>query len=105
MNGKITLDEASKILGALDTLGAALSEHDHQWTDGERTIYEQSLDILQRIDLINTLEFGESEPPKKPIPWQIHGKQFFGGKRIHNGEVSFLLRQARTWSGEPTRER
>jgi hypothetical protein len=30
------------ILGALDTLGTALADHSHVWTEGERTIYEQA---------------------------------------------------------------
>ena len=30
------------IQGALDSLGVALSEHRHQWTAGEREIYEQA---------------------------------------------------------------
>lgn len=31
------------ILGALDSLGTALAEHGHMWTDGEREIYEQAV--------------------------------------------------------------
>jgi hypothetical protein len=35
------------ILGALDSLGVALTNHDHQWTEGERTIYEMSVEALK----------------------------------------------------------
>ena len=31
------------IVGALDTLAVALTEHGHIWTDGERAIYEQAI--------------------------------------------------------------
>lgn len=31
------------IAGALDTLGVALTDHGHVWTEGERTIYEQAI--------------------------------------------------------------
>jgi hypothetical protein len=36
------------ILGALDSLGVALAEHDHQWTDGEKAIYEESVKLLTK---------------------------------------------------------
>lgn len=41
-------EDAQLILGALDTLGTALTKHDHEWTDGERTIYEQAVELLTR---------------------------------------------------------
>lgn len=34
------------IIGALDSLGTALSEHGHEWTDGERAIYEEAMRIV-----------------------------------------------------------
>lgn len=37
----------SLIIGALDTLGTALTNHGHVWTDGERTIYEQAMAAAQ----------------------------------------------------------
>lgn len=45
----ITLDEYERdlVLGALDSLGVALAEHGHEWTDGERTIYEQAITLLK----------------------------------------------------------
>lgn len=42
----LTPEDVALILGALDSLGAALSDHDHQWTDGERAIYEQACWLL-----------------------------------------------------------
>lgn len=42
------LDEAQRnaVLGALDSLGAALAASGHEWTDGERAIYEQAVAAL-----------------------------------------------------------
>jgi len=34
------------VQGALQTLGNALTEHSHQWTEGERAVFEQADDIL-----------------------------------------------------------
>jgi hypothetical protein len=38
---KLSESDRQIILGALDSLGAALAEHDHEWSVGERTIYEE----------------------------------------------------------------
>lgn len=42
----MTVDEARLVLGALDTLGVALADEDHCWTEGERTIFEMATVIL-----------------------------------------------------------
>lgn len=34
------------VIGALDSLGVALADHGHQWTDGERAVYEEALNVL-----------------------------------------------------------
>jgi hypothetical protein len=34
------------VLGALDSLGVALADHRHQWTVGERVIYEEAVSLL-----------------------------------------------------------
>jgi hypothetical protein len=34
------------VIGALDSLGVALVEHDHNWTVGERAIYEEAIKIV-----------------------------------------------------------
>ncbi len=34
------------VIGALDSLGLALANHDHQWTEGERAIYDLAIEIL-----------------------------------------------------------
>jgi hypothetical protein len=39
---KISESERRIILGALDSLGVALADHGHEWTVGERTIYEEA---------------------------------------------------------------
>lgn len=36
------------LIGALDTLGTALSSHGHEWSEGEREIYEQAMRSLGR---------------------------------------------------------
>jgi len=40
-------EDTQMIIGALDTLGVALADHGHKWTDGEREIYERSLSLLR----------------------------------------------------------
>ena len=35
------------IQGALDTLGVSLADRYHQWTDGERAIYEEATEIIR----------------------------------------------------------
>lgn len=42
----LTDDERLLVLGALDSLGVALSEARHKWTEGERAIYEQAVTLL-----------------------------------------------------------
>lgn len=42
----ISDEDRDIIVGALDTIGLALVDHDHTWTEGERTIYEQACRIL-----------------------------------------------------------
>lgn len=41
-------EDRQLVLGALDSLGLALTEHGHTWTEGEREIYEQAVAILGR---------------------------------------------------------
>lgn len=43
----LTRDEANLIIGALDSLGVALADHRHQWSDGERAIYEEAVALLR----------------------------------------------------------
>lgn len=46
------------ILEALDTLALALTEHDHQWTHKERSLYSRavrSLDAQQSIRAVTGL--------------------------------------------------
>jgi len=38
--------ERQAVLGALDSLGVALADHDHEWTVGERTIYEEAIKVV-----------------------------------------------------------
>ena len=50
-------EERQAILGCIDTLGTVLADHKHQWTDGERAIYEEACRLLGRP---------EQEPPEIP---------------------------------------
>jgi hypothetical protein len=43
---KISEGDRQIILGALDSLGVALADYDHEWTVGERTIYEEAVNLL-----------------------------------------------------------
>jgi hypothetical protein len=46
MTVKLAEPERQLVLGALDSLAVALADHSHTWTDGERLIYEQALEVL-----------------------------------------------------------
>src|SRR6266498_2048872 len=43
---KISEADRQIIVGALDSLGVSLADHDHEWTVGERTIYEEAINVL-----------------------------------------------------------
>lgn len=43
---KISEGDRQIVVGALDSLGVALADHDHEWTVGERTIYEEAIKFL-----------------------------------------------------------
>ena len=44
----LLVDDVHLVIGALDSLGVALAEHHHQWSVGEREIYERAIAILSR---------------------------------------------------------
>lgn len=39
-------EDAALVLGALDSMAVALTDHGHDWTEGERTIYEQAVAMV-----------------------------------------------------------
>lgn len=41
------MSEPNLIIGALDSLGVALANNGHTWTEGERSIYEQAIELAQ----------------------------------------------------------
>jgi len=43
-------DDANLIVGALDSLGVALADHGHEWTEGERCIYEAAVECVRKAD-------------------------------------------------------
>lgn len=45
----MTIDEARLVLGALDTLALSLTDSIHEWTEGERAIYEQATAIVSEV--------------------------------------------------------
>ena len=47
---EISESDRQLILGALDSLGVSLADHDHEWTVGERTIYEEAINLLTALD-------------------------------------------------------
>lgn len=47
-DGEAVDPDREVILGALNTLGTALADHGHEWTEGEREIYEHALRELGR---------------------------------------------------------
>jgi hypothetical protein len=42
----LTEEERNLVIGALDSLGVALADHDHKWTQGERCIYEAAVECV-----------------------------------------------------------
>ena len=42
-------ETAKLVLDALDALALALTNHDHEWTEAERSGYEQAIDALLTI--------------------------------------------------------
>ena len=42
-------EDRNLIIGALDSLGVALAGHEHEWTVGEREIYEQAIELLSKL--------------------------------------------------------
>ena len=42
----LTTPDLMMIQGALDSLGVALSDHGHHWSDGERAIYERAVEVI-----------------------------------------------------------
>ena len=48
---KLILDEMERqlVFGALDSLGVTLSDHDHEWTEGERAIYEAAVECISKV--------------------------------------------------------
>ena len=49
----VTEDEANLITGALDSLGVALADHGHEWTEGERCIYEAAVECVLKASNMN----------------------------------------------------
>ncbi len=43
----MTEKERNLIMGALDSLACALSDHGHVWTEGEHTIYEMAIECVR----------------------------------------------------------
>lgn len=39
--------ERQACLGAMDTLGTLLAKYGHQWSEGERAVYDQAVEILK----------------------------------------------------------
>jgi hypothetical protein len=48
---KISEADRQIVIGALDSLGVALAEHGHEWSTGERTIYEEAIKLLTASSL------------------------------------------------------
>jgi hypothetical protein len=65
--------ERQCLIGALDSLGVALADHDHEWTVGERTIYEEAINLLtassqcrMAADCAAQATFPASQPENRP---------------------------------------
>jgi hypothetical protein len=63
---KMTEGDCQIVVGALDSLGVALADKKHQWTEGERAIYEKAIEIA--------LGIGRREPPTQAFAVEINGE-------------------------------
>jgi hypothetical protein len=66
MGNKMTEGDCQIVIGALDSLGVALADKKHQWTEGERAIYEKAIEIA--------LGIGRREPPTQAFIVEINGE-------------------------------
>jgi hypothetical protein len=66
MGNKMTEGDCQIVIGALDSLGVALADKKHQWTEGERAIYEKAIEIA--------LGIGRREPPTQAFTVEINGE-------------------------------
>lgn len=60
-------EQLPMVLGALDTCAVALADHGHKWSEGERAIYEQAVEMLERESSLNAKGDapGATESPSK----------------------------------------
>lgn len=42
------IEDLVLIKGALDTLAVCLADYEHVWSDGEKEIYDQSIELLDK---------------------------------------------------------
>lgn len=69
-------EEVALIQGALDSMGCALADHGHEWSDGERAIYEEATGLLSSVtsggckdsDLSDAVK---CSPPKPSYKWRL----------------------------------
>lgn len=59
-------EQLPMILGALDTCAVALADHGHEWTEGERAIYENAVEILTRESSLNDRTLATQPAPQMP---------------------------------------
>ena len=62
----LTDEDRDLIAGALDGLAVALSTHDHEWTEGERAIYEEALRVIG----------ADPDDLEDPNPWDDKGEEW-----------------------------
>ena len=54
-------DDLALIQGALDSMGCALADHGHEWSDGERAVYEEGTKLLSFLTSIGCMGSDSSE--------------------------------------------
>jgi hypothetical protein len=78
---KMTEGDCQIVIGALDSLGVALTDKKHQWTEGERAIYEKAIEIV--------LGIGRREPPTQAFTVEINGEDvLFVRLDAHNAALA-----------------
>jgi hypothetical protein len=86
---KMTEGDCQIVIGALDSLGVALTDKKHQWTEGERAIYEKAIEIA--------LGIGRRVPPTQAFTVEINGEDvLFVRLDAHNAALAAEREQCAT---------
>ena len=74
--GWFASEEVALIQGALDSMGCALADHEHEWSDGERAIYEEATGLLSSATSdgcrgSDSSDAAKCSPPTPSYKWRL----------------------------------